>query len=278
MKQTEEQREGLVMDVVFDVYAGEQLSTRLYLSGYLYERLRTTIRLISIFVSKSGKTVEKVCQVLELEVSEKFQKELQALLNQEKEAVWTEELVKEYIACADFSMGQIRAKAEKTSVQVFKEVFGEQDSVLGKRNIMEEEKSPIKQPKEQNEAIVRKVVYELYPGKMSDASFYLEGFICRYIYGYLEKQIEFIKNMTFPMVKQVCRDLDLSDRFQCELRDSLEVVWTEDLVKAFIASEAFSMEEAWAEAKEAEKQNENRLLQAKNTPLEDCIPGKEVNW
>ena len=138
MKQTEEQREGLVMDVVFDVYAGEQLSTRLYLSGYLYERLRTTIRLISIFVSKSGKTVEKVCQVLELEVSEKFQKELQALLNQESEIIWTEEFVREYIACADLPMGQIRAKAEKTSVQVFKEVFGEQGAVPGDREIRKE--------------------------------------------------------------------------------------------------------------------------------------------
>ena len=138
MKQTEEQREALVMDVVFDVYAGEQLSTRLYLSGYLYERLRTTIRLISIFVSKSGKTVEKVCQVLELEVSEKFQKELQALLNQESEIIWTEEFVREYIACADLPMEQIYEKARQASTRAFRKVFGEQGAVPGDREIRKE--------------------------------------------------------------------------------------------------------------------------------------------
>lgn len=136
MKQTEEQQEGLVIDVVFDVYAEEQLSTRLYLSGYLYSQLRTAIRAVPNLISTTGKSFEEACQMLM--VPEKFQEKLRALLNQESEIIWTEELVKEYITCADLPMGQIRAKAEKTSVQVFKEVFGEQGAVPGDREIRKE--------------------------------------------------------------------------------------------------------------------------------------------
>lgn len=136
MKQTEEQQEGLVIDVVFDVYAEEQLSTRLYLSGYLYSQLRTAIRAVPNLISTTGKSFEEACQ--RLMVPEKFQEKLRALLNQESEIIWTEELVKEYIACADLPMEQIYEKARQASTRAFRKVFGEQGAVPGDREIRKE--------------------------------------------------------------------------------------------------------------------------------------------